>query len=215
MQVIHLIRHGETENNRRGYVQGWTESPLSELGREQARRVGDRLRSQKIDAVISSPLSRALDTARIAVGTGVPVEIREGLREMNLGVWEGRSAAELRRTHPEDVALWFDKPGALRIEGGETIRSFRRRVSRALSDIRGEFAEQTLAVFAHGGVICAWLTAILGMKLDDIWRFKIRNGSFTRVIFPAGKPRVELLGDVSHLDGAERVVPPDTPRLFP
>jgi broad specificity phosphatase PhoE len=215
MQVIHLIRHGETENNRRGHVQGWTESPLSELGREQARRVGDRLRAGTIDAVVSSPLGRAVETARIAVGSGARVELRDGLREMNLGAWEGKSAAELRKTYPRDVALWFDRPSVLRIEGAETIRAFRRRVSGAMADIRGEYADQTLAVFVHGGVICAWLTHILGMKLDDIWRFKIRNGSFTRVIFPAGKPRVELLGDVSHLEGAERVVPPDAPRLFP
>lgn len=215
MQVIHLIRHGETENNRRGHVQGWTESPLSELGREQARRVGDRLRARKIDAVLSSPLGRAVETARIALGEDVHVELRAGLREMNLGAWEGKSAAELRKNHPGDVAMWFDRPSALRIEGAETIRAFRGRVRRTMDGICNEFAGQSLAVFAHGGVICAWLTAILGMKLDDIWRFKIRNGSFTRVIFPAGTPRIELLGEVSHLDGVERVVPPDAPRLFP
>jgi broad specificity phosphatase PhoE len=113
------------------------------------------------------------------------------------------------------VALWFDRPSELRIEGAETIRAFRRRVSGAMTRVRGEFDDETIAVFAHGGMICVWLTRLLGMKLDDIWRFKIRNGSFTRVVFPGGKPRVDLLGDVHHLDGAEREVPPGVPRLFP
>jgi broad specificity phosphatase PhoE len=215
MQVIYLIRHGETEYNRRGCVQGWTESPLSELGREQARRVGARLGSVPWDVVVSSPSGRAVETASIALGDSTPVEIRDGIREINLGAWEGRSAAELRRAYPEDVNLWFDRPSALRIEGGETIRRFRARVWTAMEDIRNEFSDRTIAVFSHGGMICAWLTRLLGIKLDDIWRFKIRNGSFTRVIFPAGKPRIDLLGEVCHLDGAERKTDPDAPRLFP
>lgn len=215
MQTFYLIRHGETENNRRGRVQGWTESPLSALGREQARRIGVRLAGIRPDAAVSSPLGRALETAKIALGDGAAIDVRDGIREINLGVWEGRSASELRRAYPEDVAVWFDRPGALRIEGAETIRSFRLRVGREMEKLRTDFEDATVAVFTHGGMICAWLTLILGMKLDDIWRFKIRNGSLTRVFFPAGKPRVDLLGDVSHLDGAVRDLPPGTPRLFP
>jgi broad specificity phosphatase PhoE len=215
MQIIHLIRHGETEYNREGRVQGWTESPLSELGREQARRVGQRLANVKFDVVVSSPSGRAVETARIALENRAPIHIRDGIREINLGVWEGRSAAELRRAYPADVSLWFDRPSDLRIEDGETIRRFRSRVTRAMTGIQNEFDNKSVAVFAHGGMICAWLTGLLGMKLDDIWRFKIRNGSFTRVLFPANKPRIDLLGDVNHLDGAERKIDPNAPRLFP
>ncbi len=215
MQIVYLIRHGETEFNKAGRVQGWTESPLSDLGREQARRVGERLRGVKFDIVVSSPSGRAVETANIAVENRAPIHVRDGIREINLGVWEGRSAAELRKAYPEDVALWFDRPSDLRIEGGETIRRFRSRVTGAMNDIQNEFDDKSIAVFAHGGMICAWLTRLLGMKLDDIWRFKIRNGSFTRVLFPANKPRIDLLGDVNHLDGAERKIDPKAPRLFP
>jgi broad specificity phosphatase PhoE len=72
-----------------------------------------------------------------------------------------------------------------------------------------------VAVVTHGGVICAYLTSLLGMKLDDLWQFKIRNGSVTRVLFPQGRARVDLLGDIHHLDGAFREIPNRPFRLFP
>jgi broad specificity phosphatase PhoE len=215
MQVIYLIRHGETDHNRDGRVQGYTESSLSDLGEEQARRVRDRVRGIRIAAAYSSPLRRAVDTCRVAVGDTVRWQTHEGLREIHLGEWEGRRAAELRRDYPDQVKLWFQKPSRVKIEGAETIRAFRARVTRAFDAIREDHRDETIAAFAHGGVICTYLTSLLGMKLDDIWRFKIRNCSLTRVIFPQNRPRVDLLGDVSHLDGAMREIPKGSFRLFP
>jgi len=215
MQVLYLIRHGETDYNRDGRIQGYTESSLSDLGVEQARRVGERLRGAGLDVAYTSPLRRAVDTCRLALGDTVAWEPREGLREIHLGVWEGEKAASLRRRYPDDVKLWFLRPSAVRIDGAETIRAFRARVTRAMDDVRAEHPDATLAVFAHGGVICTYLTSLLGMKLDDIWRFKIRNGAITRVVFPHNRPRIDLLGDVSHLDGAMREPHKPPFRLFP
>ena len=214
MQVIYLIRHGETEFNRDGRIQGYTESSLTDLGREQARRVGLRLRGLGIDRAVTSPLVRAVDTCRIALDGVAEWDAREGLREIHLGVWEGEKASTLRARYPEQVTLWFSRPGAVRIEGAETMRTFRARVSRTMNDVRAENPDRALAVFAHGGVICAYLTSLLGMKLDDIWRFKIRNASLTRVLFADDRPRIDLLGDTSHLDGAVRE-PLDSFRLLP
>jgi broad specificity phosphatase PhoE len=215
MQVIYLIRHGETDFNRDGRIQGYTESSLSELGVEQARRVGERLRGLGIAHAYASPLRRAADTCRIALDGSVAWETREGLREVHLGVWEGVKASRLKQRYPGQVKLWFQRPSAVRIEGAETIRAFRARVTRTMDAIRAERPERVIAVFAHGGVICTYLTRILGMKLDDIWRFKIRNGSITRVLFPDDRARVDLLGDVAHLDGAIREVARPGFRLFP
>lgn len=215
MQVIYLIRHGETVFNRDGRVQGHTESDLSELGREQARRVGDRIRGVDFDAVFTSPLRRAEETCSIAIDAQTEFETRTGLKEINLGAWEGRKASELRREFPEEVKLWFHRPTEIHIENGETISEFRARVSAEMASIRETFPDGTLAVFTHGGVICTYLTSLLEMKLDHIWRFKIRNGSVTRVIFPQDRPRIDLLGDIHHLDGALRDPPHGSFRLFP
>jgi broad specificity phosphatase PhoE len=215
MQTLYLIRHGETGFNRDGRVQGLTESKLSDLGRKQARLIGERLRSMEITAAVCSPLSRAIETCRIAFNGSNDFVTYDKLHEINLGEWEGRKAAGLKQSYPDEVALWYQKPSVLRIPGGETIKQFRGRISREMGRVREDFGDATVAVFIHGGVICAYLTKLLGMKLDDIWRFKIRNGSLTRVAFPGGKPRIDLLGDVSHLKGAEREVPASAPRMFP
>jgi broad specificity phosphatase PhoE len=215
MQKIYLIRHGETDFNRDGRVQGVTESTLSDLGKEQARLIGKRIRTLGIEAAVCSPLGRAVDTCRIAFNGSMDFVTYKDLHEIHLGDWEGRTAAELKLNYPAEVELWYRKPSELRIPGGETIRRFRNRISREMDRMRADFGDVTIAVFIHGGVICAYLTRLLGMKLDDIWRFKIRNGSMTRVAFPDGRPRIDLLGDVHHLDGAQREVPASSPRMFP
>ncbi len=216
MQILYLIRHGETTHNADGRVQGHTESHLSDLGREQARRLAGRLADAPIRRVVSSPLSRAVETARIAFAHRAPVETHPGLREIHLGEWEGRRADELREHYPEQVRLWFQRPSAVRIPGAETVRGFRRRVANTFADIRRTSpAEGAVAVVAHGGVICVYLTHLLGMRLDDLWRFKIRNASVTRVVFPQDRPRIDLLGDIHHLEGVLRDAPPGSFRLFP
>jgi broad specificity phosphatase PhoE len=197
-----LVRHGQSQWNREGRLQGYEDSDLSDLGREQSRRLRKRLAREVIDAAYSSTATRAFETGRIAVGHRLSIEPLDTLREVHLGVWEGRKAAEVKKRFPEQAELWFRAPSRVRIEGGEPLRSFRQRVTRALSRIRRRHESESVIVFAHGGVICAYLTSLLKLKLDDLWRFKILNGSVSVVIFPNGDPRIELLNDTSHLDGA-------------
>ncbi|HWH04956.1 MAG TPA: histidine phosphatase family protein, partial [Gaiellaceae bacterium] len=107
MTTIVLARHGETDWNREQRFQGHADRPLNELGREQARELAERLRNDRIDAVYSSPLVRALETAEtVAAALGLPVETREALREVDVGSWEGLSRDEIEERHPEDFARW-------------------------------------------------------------------------------------------------------------
>jgi broad specificity phosphatase PhoE len=215
MQILYLIRHAETAFNRVGRIQGHSESSLSRLGHTQARRIGERLDYVDFVAAYASPSRRTLQTARIAFGGRVDVTPREGLREINLGEWEGLKAQTLRKRYPRQVHLWFHRPSAVRIDGAETVGQFRRRVVREMKRIRDAHPSGEVAVVTHGGVICVYLTALLGMSLDDLWQFKIRNGSVTRVLFPQGRARVDLLGDIHHLNGAFREIPNRPFRLFP
>lgn len=214
MQVIYLIRHAETGFNRDGRVQGHSESNLSPLGVKQARRVGRRLGYVEFVAAYASPSTRTMDTARFALGK-LDIVPREGLREIRLGDWEGQKADELRKRYPREVERWFHSPMAVRIPGAETVGQFRRRVVREMNRIRKEHPCGEIAVVTHAGVICAYLTSVLGMSLDDLWSFKIRNASVTRVLFPQGKARIDLLGDIHHLEGVFREVPNRPFRLFP
>jgi len=213
-QVLYLIRHAETGYNRDGRVQGHTDSTLSRLGIEQARRIEKRLDYVKFEAAYASPSKRTMHTARLAL-PNVTIEPREGLREIRLGAWEGQKAEDLRKRYPREVERWFHSPMAVRIPGAETVGQFRRRVVREMNRIRKENPGGEIAVVTHAGVICAYLTSVLGMSLDDLWSFKIRNASVTRVLFPQGKARIDLLGDIHHLAGVFRDAPGRPFRLFP
>jgi broad specificity phosphatase PhoE len=212
MQRLLLIRHGESEWNRDGRIQGFRDCDLSDLGREQAERLRERLDLEKLEAVYSSTSTRAADTARIALGHRFEVTALPNLREINLGEWEGVNAAELKRRLPVETEMWFRTPSKVHIKGGETLRVFRKRITREIDRIRGEHDAKGIAIVCHGGVICTYLTSLLGLKLDDLWRFKIRNASITKIIFPMNEPRIEVLNDVSHLNGAVRYAPNTPPQ---
>ena len=205
MQTLTLIRHGESEWNKEGRIQGYMDCDLSDLGCRQAEHLKNRLKVEKFDAVYASTATRAMDTGRIALGHRFDIESRGALREINLGAWDGVLVSDLRKRFPHDVELWFRKPSQVAIEGAESLRSFRQRVTRGIEQILMSHDENSsVVVFAHGGVICSYLTGLLGLKLDDLWRFKIRNASITRLIFPLNEPRIDVLNDISHLDGAMR-----------
>ncbi|UCG53643.1 MAG: histidine phosphatase family protein [Candidatus Latescibacterota bacterium] len=214
MQRLTLIRHGESECNREDRIQGISDCDLSDLGREQAKRLKTRLDLERIDVAYSSTATRALETARVAVGSRLRIDGLPDLREINLGVWEGELASTLKERFPVETGLWFREPSKLKIEGAEPIRSFRHRVTRELNRIRRRHDDESIVVFTHGGVICTYLTSLLGLKLDDLWRFKVRNGSITRLIFPTDDVRIEALNDVSHLDGAVRYAPNVPPQYL-
>ena len=214
MQRLLLIRHGESEWNRDGRIQGFLDCDLSDLGREQAKRLRTRLDLEKFDAVYSSSATRASQTADIAVGHRADVVVSKDLREINLGVWEGEVATELKKRMPKETDMWFRSPSKLRIEGAEMLSEFRTRVTDEIDGIRDRHPDAGVLIFAHGGVICTYLTSLLGLGLDDMWRFKIRNGSITKVIFPMNLPRIEVLNDISHLDGAVRYEPNTPPQYL-
>jgi len=132
MTTILLARHGETEWNRIGRYQGWADPTLNETGREQARSLAAQLRSTPIDAVYSSDLRRAHETAEIvAEPHGVPVVVEPGLREVNVGEWSGLTRAEVERRFPGGERPGGETPGerVLLVSHGGTMRALRMHVS--------------------------------------------------------------------------------------
>ena len=139
-----LVRHGETEWARLGRHTGRTDIPLTDLGREQAAAVARRLVNHEFATVVSSPLSRALDTARLA-GFGDRVRTDDDLLEWDYGLDEGRTTAEIRVERP-GWTIWRDGPA-----GGEAIESVAARVDRVIA--RARATETDTLVFGHGHVL--------------------------------------------------------------
>ncbi|MEO8272595.1 MAG: histidine phosphatase family protein [Chloroflexota bacterium] len=149
-----LVRHGETEWARLGKHTGRTDIPLTQLGREQAVAVGARLTGRSFAQVLSSPLSRALDTARLA-GFADRVVTNDDLLEWDYGADEGRTTLEIRADRP-GWTIWDDGP-----KGGETIDAVARRVDGGIT-LASEQAGDVL-VFAHGHVLRILAARWLGL----------------------------------------------------
>lgn len=139
-----LVRHGETEWAKLGRHTGRTDIPLTDLGREQAASVRARLAGRPFARVLSSPLSRALDTAKLA-GFADRVETDDDLLEWDYGAHEGMTTAEIRRDRP-GWTVWGEGP-----RGGETVEDVGRRVDRVIAGARA--ASGDVLVFAHGHVL--------------------------------------------------------------
>jgi broad specificity phosphatase PhoE len=135
-----LVRHGDTEWTGTGQHTSHTDVPLTEKGREQGRLLGTRLGGRKFALVLSSPLSRALDTCRLA-GYGDAVEIDDDLREWDYGEYEGRTTADIRQERP-GWTVWMGSPG------GESLEDAGARARRVLERTAGQGNDAVL--FSHG-----------------------------------------------------------------
>jgi broad specificity phosphatase PhoE len=196
---LYLVRHAESTWNAERKVQGTCPGVLlSELGREQARLLGSRLRAIDAAAVYCSDAERAVETARLALGNGREISLLQELRELSLGEWEGRSIVELSAEKPSMIDQWYREPTKVRVNGAEDLFSFRDRIVRTMESIEKGSGEGDVIIVTHGGVICAYLTHILGMNLDDLWSFSLPNASITTVILDF-KPRLRSFGDTAHL----------------
>ncbi|MGE4446260.1 MAG: histidine phosphatase family protein [Synergistaceae bacterium] len=192
-QKIYLIRHAKPDLPHNGKLYyGSTDYPLSEDGIMMARSLSKDLKDLEVNAVFSSDLKRARDTAEIALA-GRFFEIRQirGLREIHLGEWEGRSFDEVRSTWNdiyEKRGISFDSVGP---PGGESFKDLQKRTVPAFEDILSGNPSGNILVFAHGGVIWSLMCNYFGFKLNDIFFYPMdfcgihlieRNGEFMKLI---------------------------------
>ena len=150
-----LVRHGETEWSREGKHTGRTDIPLTERGRRQAEAVGAALKGRRFALVLTSPLSRALETCRLA-GFGDVAEQRDELREWDYGAYEGRRTIEVREEHP-GWTLWRDG-----VPEGESIDAVAARVDRVIAELRA--VQGAALLFAHGHVLRVLTVRWLGLE---------------------------------------------------
>ena len=165
MTKILLVRHGETDWNRERRFQGHADPPLNDAGREQARALAERLAGEQIDAVYSSDLRRARETAAIlAAPHGLEVVAVRELREIDVGSWQGLSWPEIEELFPRARALARDGHGW---ERGETYEQLGERIVRALGDIAARHPGQRVLVVGHGGTVRATRAFVEGVSVVE------------------------------------------------
>lgn len=194
---IILIRHGETTANSGHVWQGQGDSGLSGIGRAQAEALGRRMAEWDRLRVVSSDLSRALDTARLA---GCEPEPDPMWREMDIGRWEGLTRDEVAARFTDELAA-LRRGEAVRMGGGETWPEFTERIDGALEALLGRLDDgDQAAVVAHGGVIHAVVSGVLGFRaLGHPWRIdRIRNTALTVLEADHRGRRIRVLNDAGH-----------------
>ena len=202
-RVLYIVRHGTTDWNQSGRIQGHLDIPLNEVGRAQARLAGIRLVTLGPAALYSSDLSRAYETAQIiGQGAGLQVVQNPGLREINFGVWQGLSSPEIRARDPEVYAARRANPYDVAPEGAETWRQFYDRAVRAMHDILAVTEAQSLIVVTHSGVCTVLGLRALGLDCTGKRTFASHNCGIHTMTVHGATWRAVAFNDITHLTSA-------------
>jgi broad specificity phosphatase PhoE len=201
MALFYFLRHGETAWNAEGRLCGSTDVPLSDVGRQQALALAGRLITIKVEVLYSSPLSRALETARV-IGAAIGHEpvMDNRLVELNYGAWEGRTFDEIKRAAPAIYAAWDADPGNLAPPQGETGVHLIERVTPFLADVAQRHRSGNIVVVCHKTVCRLLACHIAGSPLSEYRRrIPMENAALNIFETVEGKWRVVTLNDTSHL----------------
>lgn len=170
---VYLLRHGETEGNVRGSYSGVTDTPLTDLGKQQAVDAHLRFEDIEFDVVLSSPLSRAHDTARVF--TDSKIQIHDGLKEMNFGIFENLTYDEINERYPDEAKKWQETTKGYTFPEGESLDGFYDKVVKVYYEILDNYDVENLLIVAHSGVIKSILAAEIAEGFESFWKFKIDN----------------------------------------
>ena len=204
---LFLVRHGQSAGNAEGRFGGHGPTPLSELGRHQAELTGEALAKEGIDAIFSSDLDRALQTAEpLAQKLNLPVYATKAFRERHVGVLEGLTFDESKVRHPDDYYALVGRDVHHVITDGESYRHLLKRATTELWEILRNHQGQRIAIFSHTGAICFMTLHLMGAihrsTKQTPWivtsncginRFEVRGRNNVRVL---------ALNDTRHLQEA-------------
>ena len=193
LPVIHLARHGETAWSTTGRHTGWSDIPLTDRGRENARRLGERLRGMEFARVFTSPLERALRTCELA-GFQTVAEVDRDLREWHYGEYEGRTSAEIREERP-DWDLFRDG-----CPGGESPDDVRARADRVVSRVRAVRGD--VLIFSSSHFLRVLTSRWLGLEPQAGRWFILDTASLSAVGHDRdrSRPVIRLWNDTRHLE---------------
>ncbi|HOT76199.1 MAG TPA: histidine phosphatase family protein [Candidatus Wallbacteria bacterium] len=178
---IFLLRHASTGEEKLVF-KGIANAPLSEKGRREAAAMREKFRLENIsfDAVFSSPLSRAADTALLASGlTAEAVRIHRGLTDINCGDWEARSVEAVKQEEPGLFEIWMKRPAEFAFPGGESVEGAALRARRFLDEVIQNPGADNLLVVTHRLIINVMVLGALNIDLNNYWRFRYDNCSYS------------------------------------
>ena len=197
---IILVRHGQTELNRGQRVQGRSDYPLDEKGLGQARRIAERIKSEPVQVVYSSPLLRALETAGpIADAHGLRVQVEPGLAEMDVGELDGLSFTEMRDGYADFLRQWREDAGSVRMPGGESVQEVQERAWPVVERSAADHPGGVVVVVSHAFAIQALVCRAMGVPLTHFERVRHDVGAMSILRIAGSGPLLKSLNDRCHL----------------
>ncbi|MEE8389262.1 MAG: histidine phosphatase family protein [Anaerolineae bacterium] len=203
MTRLFLIRHGRSTWNAERRFQGWADPPLDDVGREQARRLAERLQGngRAMVALYSSPFRRAQETADIIGETlGLPVVPDDRLKERDVGDITGLTWTQIEEQYPAIVQGFVEANEGIEIPGEEDVKLFRARVTAVFGEIVARHGEGPIGIVSHGGTLGTYLNHVIGLP-SRFSPFRFGNTSLSVVEVNPVRPRIVLLNDICHLGG--------------
>lgn len=200
MGKIYLIRHGETDANRTFQFQGHIDNPLNSKGLRQAAALGKYYENIELDAVYSSSMQRARQTATpLAQFHGVDLQPLDELKEVSFGDWEGLSYDEIKAKWGDQLELFFKQPAQCRMPGGESFDDVAKRVQATYNMIIEANSGKNIAIVSHGGVVRVQLCLLLGLDINKLWMFGVHNASTTCIGRWQDRFTIEYVNDTHYL----------------
>jgi len=204
MRIL-LVRHGETEWNRTHRFQGRSDTPLNEGGKKQVRALASALKDESFTAIYSSPLSRAVETAKLIkeFHPETPFFLEDGFIEMELGEFDGMDAGHWVKQYPDFRKAWADNPSAVKMPGGENLEEVQARAIDALARVTMSHPDDsTLAICSHNFVVLSLLCHTSGISLDKFRELRQETAAYSVIRKQDNRYSTEIMNERSHLEKA-------------
>lgn len=200
MTTLYITRHGETEWNTEGRMQGWNNSPLTYLGKMQAEWLRDRLKDVDFHAIYSSTLERAYQTAEIVKGQrNIGVIKKEGFKEISLGNWEGLTSQEIEAINKEQNYNFWKAPHLYIPDGGEHFHELIARTHNSIKEILENHKDENVLIVTHGVTLKTIMLYFEDKPLERLWDPPFAHQtSLTVIEVDKDKYNVIMHGDTSH-----------------
>ncbi len=199
--VLYIIRHGQTAWNKEEVFRGTKDIPLNAVGLKEAAALAGYLKNVSFDAIYTSPLSRAVQTAEaLGRAVNVPPVTETRLLDLNFGVWQGVSHEEVKKTYSDLYRIWETSPEKARFPEGESLEDVRKRVDALLDMLREKHKDQTVALVSHRVVCKVMLGRLLGLDLGKFWNLQQSTACLNRFRYVNGSWICELINSQCHLE---------------
>jgi broad specificity phosphatase PhoE len=206
MAKLILARHGETVWNVEKIYRGRADVNLDEVGIKQAELLGKYLSNWKLEAIYSSPLKRALDTANIVARyQKIGVHVAEGFIDFDYGEWQSLPEEEAKRLYPTLHNEWHNNPHKVKMPGGESLEDVRKRAVAIVNDVLPKYQGSILLV-SHRVVNKVLICSLLGLDNSHFWNINLDVGGITIFNYVDGRFVLTRHNDTSHLKELQKSV---------